>query len=554
MGSFSLSFLASTLLSCSFASYTFAATVSTQLKIVNKEVNLDGFSRLAVLAGGSFPGPIINANKGDRLEVNVTNELTITDGLDVVTTVHWHGIDQLHSNWADGVDSVTQCPIIPGNSFLYNFTIPDQAYVYQFIHFERPLTSVTSLSGTFLYHSHYSNQYCDGLRGALIVRDPEDPQKHLYDVDDDSTVITLNDWYHYLSKDASGVPSPNSTLINGVGRYPGGPTNNSLAVVNVKSGTRYRFRLISISCDPNFMFSIDQHVLTVIEADGNSVRPHNVSSIQIFAAQRYSFVLNANQPADNYWIRAIPNSATNNSTKNGLNSAILNYDGIDVADPTSKELSSKNPLVETNLHPLEPSPVPEPDMIVNLNFDLDRTNGKFSVNGKSFKNADPMPVLLQVMSGKNLNDLMPSGSIYYLPRNKTIEVQMPAFALAGPHPIHLHGHTFWVVESAGNTTMNTVDPLLRDVVAITSGPDDTRSDVKIRFRTDNPGPWILHCHIDWHLTGGFAVVFAEASSDVSDTVTPPPEWDQLCPAYNSFVENTGHGVPPTESRIKGLGQ
>ena len=92
------------------------------------------------------------------------------------------------------------------------------------------------------------------------MRDPEDPQKHLYDVDDgeswlhcgqivvlmadvflllDSTVITLNDWYHYLSKDASGIPSPNSTLINGVGRYPGGPTNNSLAVVNVKSGTRY---------------------------------------------------------------------------------------------------------------------------------------------------------------------------------------------------------------------------------------------------------------------------------------------------------------------------
>lgn len=55
----------------------------------------------------------------------------------------------------------------------------------------------------------------------------------------DSTVITLSDWYHYLSKDASGVPAPNSTLINGVGRYPGGPTNNSLAVVNVKAGTRY---------------------------------------------------------------------------------------------------------------------------------------------------------------------------------------------------------------------------------------------------------------------------------------------------------------------------
>ena len=155
---------------------------------------------------------------------------------------------------------------------------------------------------------------------------------------------------------------------------------------------------------------------------------------------------------------------------------------------------------------------PEPDMTITLDFDLNMTTDLFTANGKSFKNADPMPVLLQVMSGKNLDDLMPEGSIYYLPRNKTVEVQMPALALAGvrppllmcehcltsypqPHPIHLHGHAFWVIESAGNNTQNTVDPLLRDVVAITSGPDDTRSDVKIRFRTDNPGPWILHCHM-----------------------------------------------------------
>ena len=134
-------------------------------------------------------------------------------------------------------------------------------------------------------------------------------------------------------------------------------------------------------------------------------------------------------------------------------------------------------------------------MVIKLEFDLSRETGEFTVNGESFKNEDPMPVLLQILNGKNPSDLLPSGSVYYLPRNKTIELQMPAFALAGPHPIHLHGHRFWVVESAGNNTLNTVDPPLRDVVAITTGPDDTKSDVKIRFRTDNPGPWIMHCHM-----------------------------------------------------------
>ncbi len=55
--------------------------------------------------------------------------------------------------------------------------------------------------------------------------------------------------------------------------------------------SRYRFRLVSISCDPNFTFSIDKHTLTIIEVDGISVQPLDVDQIQIFAGQRYSFVV-----------------------------------------------------------------------------------------------------------------------------------------------------------------------------------------------------------------------------------------------------------------------
>ena len=92
----------------------------------------------------------------------------------------------------------------------------------------------------------------------------------------------------------------NSTLINGIGRYSGGP-NVSLAVVNVVSGLRsvqclprlrwnlilvpnsYRLRLVSISCDPNFNFTIDGHNLTIIEVDGENHQPLVVDSLQIFA-------------------------------------------------------------------------------------------------------------------------------------------------------------------------------------------------------------------------------------------------------------------------------
>ena len=57
------------------------------------------------------------------------------------------------------------------------------------------------------------------------------------------------------------------------------------------AGHSYRFRLVSLSCDPNYVFSIDDHDLTVIEADGIETNPVAINAIQIFAAQRYSFVV-----------------------------------------------------------------------------------------------------------------------------------------------------------------------------------------------------------------------------------------------------------------------
>ena len=111
------------------------------------------------------------------------------------------------------------------------------------------------------------------------------------------------------------------------------------------------------------------------------MQPLLVDSIQIYAAQRYSFVLNANQQVDNYCacyllcdrslyvanllvlgIRAFPNSSSDNpealTFDNGLNSAILRYKGAKIAEPTTPNKPSVLPLVETNLHPFPPSPPP----------------------------------------------------------------------------------------------------------------------------------------------------------------------------------------------------
>ncbi|KAI0246096.1 laccase C [Lactifluus subvellereus] len=491
------------------------------LEVVNANIAPDGFNRSTVLAGGTFPGPLIRGTKDAEFAINVIDSLTDTS-MNVATSIHWHGLFQQHTNYVDGPAFVTQCPIVPGNSFLYDFKALKQA-------------------GTYWYHSHFQNQYCDGLRGALVVYDPSDPHAGLYDIDDESTVITLADWYHYLSTDAPAVPDFSSTLINGKGRYADGPTDVDLAVVNVTAGKRYRFRLVSISCDPNFTFSIDGHNMTIIEVDGNNVKPLVVDSIQIFAGQRYSFVLNANQTVDNYWIRSLPPGG---SYTDLINLAVLRYNGAanenPTVDPTTDIPTSSSPLVETSLHVRKPTfpgnPTPG-GADININLALAFNAGTFTVNGVSFQ-PPSVPVLLQILSGaQNASDLLPSGSIYGLDKNKSVELTIPALALAGPHPIHLHGHSFHVVRSAGNTSYNFVDPVVRDVVSIGTGSTDI---VTIRFFTDNPGPWFLHCHIDWHLNAGLAVVFAEDVPDVpaQDITTKP--WKNLCPTYNAYVNSTGH--------------
>jgi iron transport multicopper oxidase len=67
---------------------------------------------------------------------------------------------------------------------------------------------------------------------------------------------------------------------------------------------------------------------------------------------------------------------------------------------------------------------------------------------------------------------------------------------------------------------------------------NTGDNVTIRFFTDNSGPWFLHCHIDWHLEAGFAVVMAEDIPGVAAANPVPSEWENLCPIYNNLTRKS----------------
>jgi iron transport multicopper oxidase len=164
--------------------------------------------------------------------------------------------------------------------------------------------------------------------------------------------------------------------------------------------------------------------------------------------QRYSLVLNANQPIDNYWIRALPNTGRlnlNSTFENGVNSAILRYEGAIEQEPTSMKQAQITPLVEANLHPSNDIAVPGrpnhdgADKTFNFTLDFDENTFLFSMNGVSYK-PPSVPVLLQILSrAKNPHDLLPQGSVYTVERNKTVQIKLPSGLIGGPHPFHLHG-------------------------------------------------------------------------------------------------------------------
>lgn len=518
--------------------------------ISEMELAPDGVSRMILAINGRFPGPLIRVNRGDRLLVHVQNNMTNA------TSFHWHGLFQNGTNWMDGTSGVTQCPIQPGRSFLYNFTVDNQF-------------------GTYWYHTHYSTANGDGPVGPLIIHAPEevDLQKQ-YDVDQ---VVLLQDWYHDFSEAltpaylASGnenaEPVPDSGLIQGTNYFNCSSldadsgyscgNDSSRAVFTVEQGKRYRYRLINTGAFTTFQFSIDNHLISIIEADGTATEPLSIHRLDIGVAQRYSVIMHANQSgSSNYWMRAQMNThcfAADNSVLDPDVLALVTYTNS-TADPT-KSVDWKDALDVTCiglnaslLTPTYKSPAPPATTFyaVTSNFQIgDYALDRGFINGTSWVMAPENPTLNQAVAGlktTNASNFTTAGvSSGYSSSQYVISV--PEYAVVdflvtnfddGGHPFHLHGHVFWVLASSPDQyfdystydSLNTTlpDAMRRDTVII-----DAYGWVLIRFVADNPGLWAFHCHISWHMEAGLLMQF-QTRSDIMSTWTLPSDVVGLCAA------------------------
>lgn len=208
---------------------------------------------------------------------------------------------------------------------------------------------------------------------------------------------------------------------------------------------------------------------------------------------------------------------------------------------------------ETNLVPFLETVVPAPTgQLTTFTLTLDTTAGVFwEVNGQAIVIDWASPTLSYVLNGTyslpasdNGVVITSSGWVYYLIVNES-----PL-----PHPIHLHGHDFWLI-AVGNGTFNPTynlnNPIRRDthVVQGNQGVPGTGGYAVIAFQADNPGAWLMHCHIPWHVSGGLGVQFLERPSEIIGTLGDISGFTGGCSTWNGF-EATPQSIIQPDSGLK----
>ncbi|CZS88993.1 uncharacterized protein RCO7_04645 [Rhynchosporium graminicola] len=460
----------------------------------------DGFSRPMIGINGQFPCPAITANKGDSVKITLTNNL-----VNQSTAIHFHGIFQTGTAYSDGPAHVTQCPITPGASFVYEFKI------------DQP--------GTYWYHAHIGGQYIDGLRGPILINDVNAPYRGI----DTEYTLTLSDLYHsqapalinyYQSTDNANTnngaePVPNAGLINEA-------QNVKFSMV---AGKKYLFRIINMGAFAPFYLQFDQHDMTVVEIDGVYTKQTSVSQLFITVAQRYSVIVTAKADASkNFAIKASMSTDMFNptiipATFNTEVSAYLIYNtGAVLPAPL---IITPSPFDDSIFTPYDQvaayGPVTMP-IEMTISFGTNQ-NGQYRgyLNGVDYI-PQKVPTLYTAINAplnqvNNASIYGANTNSYVLPLGAVVELTLQnhdAFA----HPFHLHGHNFQVLartQGGPNFPINIPAgaPMRRDVVQVMSD-----GSVTIRFVADNPGIALFHCHIEWHVEAGLTATFIEAPTEL----------------------------------------
>lgn len=478
--------------------------------------------------------------------VNVKNSLEHNG-----TSIHWHGLRQLNTNQHDGVNGITECPIAPGQTKQYIIRCTQH--------------------GTSWYHSHHSAQYGDGIVGGIVINGPATSN-----YDTDLGTFSMTDWFHEdvfamnwrALHSSVGPPTPESALLNGTMKTANG---GKYHVTKVTKGKRFRLRLINTAVDNNFHVSIDNHNFTVIASDFVPIKPYVATSVIVNIGQRHDIIITANQDIGNYWLRADVAACAGNGLAGNVLS-IIRYENATETEPTTVNTWQKpTGCYDETVRPYVNNTVPRDQFLealgtISMDFNVTTTSSggalvQWLINGSDIRVDWERPTLGQVLDG----------NFTFAPKSNVFEITRPAnswtfwiiqsvqddpFFLV--HPIHLHGHDFYVLGHAENSVWDgNVDALMfdnpprRDTATLPAG-----GYLILGFPADNPGTpptfsgpfpfimirdtnalsgmWLMHCHIAFHVGQGLSLQFLERKDEIASAIGDLGDYEETCASWRTW--------------------
>ncbi|KAM4090960.1 hypothetical protein ACJW30_09G102900 [Castanea mollissima] len=556
-----LALLASSMASAAIVEHSFHVQNLTVRRLCNEQV--------ITAVNGSLPGPTIRVREGDILVVHVYNKSPYN------ITIHWHGIFQKLSGWADGPEYVTQCPIVPGNSYTYKFKITGQ-------------------EGTLWWHAHVSWLRAT-VHGALIIH-PKSGHSYPFPKPDKEVPILFGEWWNANVVDVEnqglatgGAPSNSDAFtINGKPGDLYSCSQNQIYKLTVVEGKTYMLRIINAALNNQLFFKIANHKLTVVAIDASYTEQYVTDVVVVAPGQTTDVLVTADQPVGSYYMAATPYaSAANLPFDNTTTRGIIVYEGSTSANPLMPVLPAFNDTLTahkfySNLTGLAGGPhwVPVPrqvdeHMFITFGINLQRCGSNVtgnttcqgplnqrlsaSMNNVSFvlpstSKLSMLQAFFYDVGGVYTTDfpnkppvkfdytnpnISSDESLIYAPKatkvktlkyNSTVEIVLQNTAFVGieNHPIHVHGFNFHVLaQGFGNYDsindqgkFNFVNPQTRNTIAVPVG-----GWAVIRFQANNPGIWLVHCHLDVHLPWGLAMAFEVEDGPTISSILPPPPAD-----------------------------
>lgn len=415
------------------------------LKTTKIDANLTGTGATKDVLSYGTDGmpPVLRMRQGEAFAARLIN------GIDEPTTIHWHGL-RIPNNM-DGVPFLTQPYVYTGCKFDYAFTPPD--------------------AGTFWYHPHCNTliQMGHGMTGVIVVENPKDPKF------DSEIVINLRDWR--LGGDGQFIAQfrPRDTAKSG--------TYGTVRTANWQLEPQYdapagglvRLRLAITDVTRIYSFRMEGAEATVIAIDGNPVpKRFPLDLLQLGPGQRLELAVR--MPDSEGAVATLVDVRSSNPKTLATLRAVGNSLKHDIGDLA--------PLEANPVKSVDPSSAEHIQLILSATAENTAENSICGSLGYSFWAINKVP-----WQGDTPD---PTAPLSELKLGKSYVFDMENVT-PHAHPIHLHGMSFSVLSSS----LRDVMPFVSDTYLIQ--PDEK---VQLGLVADNPGDWLLHCHIIEHQKTG----------------------------------------------------